>query len=254
MKKILIRGGIVLIVLLIIALFTLAFFLDSAIKKGVETFGPQLTKVSVKLESVSVSILSGAGAIKGLVVGNPEGFKTPSAISIGTASLALNPGSLLSDKIVIKHMHLESPEITFEGGLKENNLTKILDNLNAASGGGASKPAPETKPAGPGKKLEVDDFLIKGAKVNISLTAMGGKVIPMTIPDIHLSNLGTGPDGITAAELTRLALNEIIAAASKAAASDAVENVKKQANEVLKDPSKAAEAVKGVGDLFKKKK
>src|SRR5690349_11115539 len=102
MKKIIFRLLIALFVLFILALLAVRLFLDAAIKRGVETVGPMVTKVDVKLDSASLSLLSGSGKIKGLVVGNPAGFKTPSAISVGTASLALEPRSLLSDKIVIK--------------------------------------------------------------------------------------------------------------------------------------------------------
>ena len=83
MKKLIIRLLIALVVVVILAVLAVGLFLDGAIKRGVETFGPKLTKVDIKLQSVSLSLLSGAGTIKGLVVGNPEGFKTPSAISVG---------------------------------------------------------------------------------------------------------------------------------------------------------------------------
>ena len=253
MKKWLIRGLIAVVVLLVVIVIAVGLFLDGAIKRGVETYGPQLTKVSVKLDGITVSILSGSGGIKGLVVGNPEGYRTASAISVGNASLALSPGSLLADKVVIKHVHVEAPVITFEGGLRENNLSKIVDNLNATTPDTTEKPA-ESKATGPSRKLQVDDFRIKGAKVNISLTGMGGNMIPMVLPDIHLTNLGTGPEGITAAELTKRVMKEILNAASAAAASDAVKNVSKQATDAVKDAgSKATDAVKGVGDLFKKK-
>jgi len=254
MKKWLLRGLIVVVVLLVVAVIAVGLFLDGAIKKGVETYGPQFTGVSIKLDGVTVSILSGSGSVKGLVVGNPEGFKTAQAISLGNASLGLSPGSLLSDKVVVKHIRLEAPQITFEGGLRDNNLTKILDNVNAAAGGAGAKPT-EPKAAGPGKKLQVDDFLIKDAKVQISLTGMGGRTIPITIPDIHLTNLGTGEQGITAAELTKLVLNEIVAATTKAASSDTVKNLSKEATDAVKDVSgKATDTLKGATDLFKKKK
>ena len=76
MKKLFVRILIVLVILLVLAVLAVGFFLDSAIKKGVETIGPQLTKVAIKLDSVSLSILSGSGKIKGLVVGNPEDRKS----------------------------------------------------------------------------------------------------------------------------------------------------------------------------------
>ena len=87
MKKLIIRLFIALIVVIVIAIFAAGPLLDKAIKKGVETFGPKLTKVDIKLESVSLSLFSGSGAIQGLVVGNPEGYKTPSAISVGETLL-----------------------------------------------------------------------------------------------------------------------------------------------------------------------
>ena len=90
MKKIIVRLLIALVVVVILAVLGVGLFLDKAIKAGVETIGPKVTKVDIKLDSVSLSLLSGGGTIKGLVVGNPTGFKTPSAINVGEASLALD--------------------------------------------------------------------------------------------------------------------------------------------------------------------
>ena len=76
MKKILI--GIIAVVVVVVTAIAagVALFLDSGIKRGVETLGPQLTKVDVKLDGVSVSLLSGSGKIKGSVVDNPAGYQT----------------------------------------------------------------------------------------------------------------------------------------------------------------------------------
>jgi hypothetical protein len=255
MKKLLIRLLLVVVILVVLAVVAVGFFLDGAIKKGVETFGPQIAKVDIKLDSVNLSILSGSGKIKGLVVGNPEGFKTPNAIKVGTASVSVVPGSVFSDKIVIKSIRVEAPEITYEGGLLGgDNLHKILDNVTAAAGGGNAATNASGKPA---KKLQVDDFLITGAKVNVSLKGTGGFAAPITIPDIHLTSLGQGPDGITAAELTRKVLAEVSTDVAKAAvkvvgdigkgAVDAAGNVGKSATESV------GKATKGITDLFKKK-
>jgi len=260
MKKILIRGSIVVVILIVVAIFAVGMFLDGAIKKGVETVGPKLVKVDVKLDAVSLSILSGSGSVKGLVVGNPEGYKTPHAINVGHASLAVSPGSLLSDKIVIKSVRVDAAEITFEGGLGGNNLSKILDNVTAATGGGGAKTEPDApKDEAPGKKLQVNDFLVTGAKVNVSLTGMGGKSVTVPLPDIQLTNLGDGPNGITAAELMKEVLGKVIPAAIKAATSDTVKDMTKGVTDAAGDASKAAtdaagKATKSVTDLFKKKK
>lgn len=256
MKKILIGIAVALVVIVVGAVVAVSLFLDGAIKKGVETFGPQLTRVDVKLDGVSVSLLSGSGSIKGLVVGNPEGYRMPTAITVGKASLALSPGSLLSDKVVIKSVRVEAPEITFELGAGGNNLSKILANVEAATGGGSGgKPAPAE--SAPGKKLQVDEFLITGAKVRVGATALGGTA-PILLPEIRLSNLGTGPDGITAADLTQRVLKVLTDAAVKAAAG-AVGEIGKGTVDAAKDVGKTATesvggAAKGITDIFKKKK
>src|SRR4051812_8328742 len=130
MKKIIVRLFLLLVLLILIAAVVVHLFLDGEVKRLVESIGPQLTKVSVKVQSVNLILLSGSGKIRGLVIGNPEGYKSPSAISAGAASLALQPASLLSDKIVIRSINLQGPEVTFETDLTQNNLSKLLANLD----------------------------------------------------------------------------------------------------------------------------
>ncbi len=257
MKKLALRLLIALVVLAILAFVGVALFLDSAVKRGVETVGPSLTKVSVKLQAVSLSLFSGSGKIKGLIVGNPEGFKTPSAINVGEASLSLQPSSLFGNKVIVKSVRVQAPEITFETDLHGNNLSKILANLEAATGGGEKAPE-QPKEAKAGKKLQVDDFVITGAKLHVSVTALGGKSATVPLPDIHLQDLGKGPDGITPAELTRKVLQAVIENASQAA-TGAVTDLTKGLNDLGKEAGKNASSTaekitKGLGDLLKKKK
>src|SRR5437879_908755 len=114
MKKLLIWSLIAFVVLLVLAALAVHFFLDGAVKREVVSVGARLTQVQVKLESVNLSLVSGTGKVKGFTIGNPEGFKTPSAISVGTASIALKPSSVFSDKVLIHSINIEGPEITFE--------------------------------------------------------------------------------------------------------------------------------------------
>jgi uncharacterized protein involved in outer membrane biogenesis len=263
MKKLIIRLLIALVVIVILGVVAVGLFLDGAIKKGVETFGPRLTKVDIKLESVSLSLLSGAGTIKGLVVGNPEGFKTPSAIRVGTATLALKPGSLLSDKIVIKTIEVQGPEITYETDLTHDNLSTILANVREATGsGGQIEPAKpqqpaQPQPAKPARKLEVDKFDITGGRIHVSATGLLQGTATIPLPDIHLKDLGTGPDGITPAELTKLVLEAIQNGAAQAA-SGAVTDTSKGAVYLSKDPGSLRTnpvdtVTKGLGGFLKKK-
>lgn len=254
-KKILLWGGIGLVALAVIGLLVVALFLDGIVKTGVNTVGPKIVKVPLTLDSIHIGILSGSATVKGLVIGNPDGYKTPNAISVGLAEVSVDIASALSDKIVIHSVHVEAPEITFEGGLSGNNLSQIVNNLNetakslqgsGASGANANAPAPAgTKQA---KKLEVDDFLISGAKLHVSLTGLGGKEMDLPLPDIHLTDLGKGTDGLTPAELVTKIVGTIT--------DSSVHAVTSAVSELGKDTEKAAQgAVKklttGLGGLFK---
>lgn len=254
-KKILVAVGIAALVLIVAGLIVTAFFLDGIVKKGVETVGPQIVKVPITLDAVHIGLATGSAKVKGLVVGNPAGYKTPYAISVGVAAVGVNPFSILSDKIVIRSVHVESPEICFEGNpLGKNNLGEIMESVNAiAKSGGPPATGQTTKPA---QKLEVDDFLISGAKVHVTLTGMGGKELTLPLPPIHLTDLGKGTDGLTPADLTRAVLSAVTAATVKAVASSAtdlgkgLESVGKSAGGAV--GTNLNKITKGLGNLFGK--
>jgi len=260
MKKILVRLCIAIVVLIVLVALGIHFFLDSAVKKGVETIGTKMAKVDVKLGGVHISILSGSGKINGLVIGNPEPYKSSNSISVGTAALELKPSSLLADKLVVRSINVEAPEITFEGGLSGNNLKKILANLNESTTGPGGTNVPNASPKEQkkaNKKMEVDDFSITGATLHANITDLGGKTLTLKLPTIHLTNLGTGPDGITATELTKRVIAEIEKESLKAVSSNAgeigtaAENLTKGLG--TNSSGAVSNITKSLGNLFKKK-
>ena len=207
-KKILVVSIIGLLAVILIAAIVIGANLDRIVKLSVETVAPTITQTPVTLDSAGISLLTGSASIKGLVVGNPPGYQTQSAIRIDKAAISLSPGSLLSDKIVIRSIEIHAPEITFEGNpFGANNLAKILDNVNGTPNtNGPIRPG-TNKPA---KKLEVDDFLLAGAKVHVHLTGFLYNDLDLTLPDIHLTDLGKDNGGVTVVELTQKVLQEVI--------------------------------------------
>jgi uncharacterized protein involved in outer membrane biogenesis len=243
MKK-LFRIVVVLALLVVVLAVIGLFYLGNIVKSGVERVGPSVAKVPVTLESAKVSVLGGSGTLKNFVIGNPEGFKSPEAIKVGTAHISIVPKSVLGDKVVVRSIKVEGPEITYEKtGVTGSNLSKILDNL-----GGEKKPGePESKApstsSGTSKKLQVDEFIITGAKVNATVAMVGTYTV--TLPELKLTNLGQGPEGITPQELGQRALTLILEATVKAVAENAPGATGKAAETI----NNAKEAVK---DLFKK--
>jgi hypothetical protein len=258
-KKILLGLVIVLVALVVVAVIVAGLSLGKIVKAGVETVGPKITQVPIQVDAVNLSLLTGSAKIEGLVVGNPEGYKTPQAISVGVVAVAVNPMSVLSDKIVVRTIEVRNPEITFEGSpFSGNNLTKIRDNVSAANAASQKPSTNQTAQAAnkPGKKLEVDDFLIAGARIHVSLAGIGGREMTLPLPDIHLTDMGRGADGITATDLTRRVLDALTAATIKTVA-NAASDLGKGAANIGKGAEKtvgedANKITKGLGGLFKK--
>ncbi len=67
-------------VLIILVLLVFLGSLNRIVKAGVETVGPKVTGTTVTLRQVKISPFSAQGTLGGLLVGNPAGFKTDSAV------------------------------------------------------------------------------------------------------------------------------------------------------------------------------
>jgi len=262
MKKFVVRLLIVLLVLILLAVLGVHFFLDGAIKKGFNTVGPKITKVDTRIDAVSLSIMSGSGKMKGLFIGNPEGYKSPSAMQVGSSSFAVQPGSLLSDKVVVKSVRIEGPELNLETDLKSINLKKLLSNIEETTGSSTTEPSKEPKEpaAKAGKKLQVDEFVITGTKLHVTIDApvVGQRSATVPVPDINLPPMGKGDEGVTVAEVSSVALKALLKASIEAG-EKAVADLMKGGQILGKDlgtntSGTIQKATKGLGDLLQKKK
>ena len=181
-------------------------------------------------------------------------------MAVGTANLSLVPKSILADKVIIKTINIDGPEITLENDGTSINLEKIKSNLPSTPSD--PKSAENTKSDGkPAKKLEVDEFVVSNAKVHVMLTTpLGAQSATVKIPTINLKDLGTSPEGITPAELANKVLTAIFDAAKQEGEkvfSDISKGAQYQAGEAAKKAlgsNNVDSAVKGLNQLFKEKK
>ena len=263
LKKVFIGIGVVLVVLVVVV----ALFLGPIIKGAVETVGPQVAGVEMTLEKAGVNLLTGNVKLKGLIIGNPEGFKTPSLMELGQFVVDLDMGSLFTDTIVIKQIHIDGPQITYERGLKASNFSTLQKNL--APDEKDEDKEPEEKVAkekkAPAKKVVIEDFLFENGNVHVSITLAGGKKLTVPLATIHLEDIGKESDGASITEV----VNEVFGAITKSVASavaasgdlagDALKgagdlsgDALKGTGDLIKDPGKSADAVKGAADSIKK--
>jgi uncharacterized protein involved in outer membrane biogenesis len=250
MKKWMLRIVLASGVVAAIAVFAVFYFLNDLVKGGVESIGPQLTKGEMRLTKASLSPFSGKAQLTGFFVGNPEGWKTESAIKVGDVRVALDVRSALSDVVLIDSIHIDAPEITYEGGLGGSNIGKILENIEAFAGGSEKQPAASSSTSS--KKFRVKDIQINGAKVHLSAAGLGVKAMTVPLENLRLQNIGTDGEGVTVAQLSRDILKPLLASVTKAAA-QAAANVGGQLNDITKGRTEQVDkAAQGIKDLFKK--
>jgi len=213
-KKIIIGVTIGVVVLLIAAVAILAFTFDSIVRHAVVTVGPRVTGVDVQLDAVELSLFNGEGSLQGFVLGNPAGYDSPSCIQFDQAELALEPASLWSDKIMVRHLRLVSPVITFEGSMKGNNFADLRKGLaSKEKDKDTPEGAEESEDEGGSRKLQIDELTLTGARLNVIIRELGGQPRAYLLPDIQLKDLGTGPEGVTSGELAQMALDQIFRSA-----------------------------------------
>jgi hypothetical protein len=111
---------------------------------------------------------------------------------------------------------------------------------------GAAEPKAQKKDQ---KKIQINEFIFKNGKVAVSAALFGAKPITISLPDIHLKDIGKDSGGVT----PDTAAAEVFKAIDQAV----VQSVTKSAEDAAKNITRAAEgAVAPIGEsikgLFKK--
>jgi hypothetical protein len=193
MKKVLLALAALLLLLIVGGAFWLQGNLDGLVQAAIGKYGSAMTGATVKVQAVKLKTIDGHGLLKGLLVGNPAGFKTPYAVKADTIELEVDVASLTKDVVLVKKIAVLAPEVIYEKGDARTNFDAIQANIAAYLG-----PAQNT---GPGKKLIVQEFVIRGAKAQVSASFLNGQTVTVALPDITLRDLGKAKGGLTPGEL-----------------------------------------------------
>ncbi len=272
----------VAIVLVVVGVTMLYLSLGKVVKTGVETFGSQALQAPVTVTNITFSAFTGKAEIEGLVVGNPQGFKTDSAFKLGVTRVVVDPKSIMTDTIVIREILIEAPEVTYETDLKGSNITRLKENIEAFTGTGATEPGdepaeePADKPAEepnaedgkPGKKVVIESFKIADGQIRLSATVLGGAALPVPLPEVHLTDIGKDSGGTSIGEAVSEIFGSVtgtITGAVKAGGAligdttDAVKDTAEQTGKAVKDVGKSLKettsgTINGIKGIFGKKK
>ncbi len=168
--------------------------IDGLVKHAIERWGPQITGVTVKVDSVRIVVADGQGTIRGLVVGNPKGFEAGHALKLDEIRLSIDPASITRDVVVIRELHLVAPSVVYERAQGSDNLALIQKNADAwvAANLGAPK-----KGAGPARKFVIEKLVINGGRAHF------GATLSASMPDVQARDIGKKTNGAAAGDVVK---------------------------------------------------
>ncbi len=204
MKKVVLGAVLVLLIAVGGGIYYLLSNLDSMVKSAIETYGSQATQTSVRVASVKIVLQDGSGAIRGLTVGNPQGFGTPHAFSLGELATQIDLKSLSEEVPVIEHITIQAPEVFFELNEKGlNNLDELKKNLQ--SGTSSSSSSSSAKSGGSEPKLIIRKLVFSDGNIHARVVPLD-KDYELKLPNIQMNDLG-GRTGATPSQIASQAIS-----------------------------------------------
>ncbi len=261
-------GVLTLAVVAAVAVTVLLSNIGSLIKAAVETYGREALQAKVVLADADVSLKSGQGQLKGLVVGNPKGFATEAALKLGEVKVVLDTARTTKDVIVLKEVLIAAPQVTYELASGGSNFDALQKNAQAYAQKMGAGGAKKDEKKGEGPKLIIDNLYVRDGRVGVSHALLKGKQLDAPLPNIHLKDIGKEKKGATPEEVGERLMASISQGARGAAgtlnidkligdasglAKGAAEGAAKAAGDAAQGATKALEGAAGAaGDTMKK--
>ena len=181
--------------------------LDSVVVSTVERYGSAVTGTDVSVDGVDLALTAGRAHFTGLTIDNPRGYDTDYAVRIGTATVALDVGSLAGTVPVVNELELDGALINAEQRDAASNLTDIQKHATAGSG--------DASAAEPGRII-VEQFRLRNARVLVTSEYLT-KPEELPLGDVIVRNIGSATGGATYSEAAEAMLTPVLAAARSAA-------------------------------------
>lgn len=220
-KKRILKGIGIAAAVVVVLLAAALICRDFLIEQGVRRVGTWLVGTPVELESFSSS-LGGTVEIKGLTVGNPEGYHAPHIFALRRIFVSLQPLSVLTDKIVVEEITIEGMRVDFESKLTETNLGVIQENVNRKLAAlGANRETPESPDSSrsaeekPQKQLVIRKLEVRDYSASVSAKMLKSSLVLPLVP-VSMTDIGEGrPIGETVSGLFGAVASSISSAVTK---------------------------------------
>jgi hypothetical protein len=195
--RLLLRLGLALLLLVLLALGSVWWRLDALAERVIERGASERLGVETEIRSLLLRPISGILSLRGLSIANPPGY-AGSFLVMDRARADLDV-RLRRDVIEVREISLDRVEVTLEQARHGSNYDVIVSQLGESAPSGGS--------AGP--SVRVRDLYVRGITAHVRLPP--APPLTLEIPEIHLAGLG-GPGGASSGEVTAEVVRSILTA------------------------------------------
>lgn len=209
----LLRLGLSLLLLAVAGLYLLwgrSGALDRQVTSEIEQVMSEVAGTPVTLHRARVDLAKGSVRLEGLVLANPEGFRSGPALSLPQISARLDTTVLDPQQLWLREVVIDGAIAEFESGEGGSNLQRLLERIALAT--------PDSEA---GRQLVVDRLALDGASVRLS-TPESVQPVAMPVPGLVLRDIGLAEGGMTGTAMAALVLRAILQRMLLAAAEPAL--------------------------------
>ena len=149
-------GGVLLLIAAAVCLATVSFVKDTIVRRKFEDAATGAWTVPVTVEDASLGLLGGSVELRGLRVGNPEGFDGPYVARVEHTTISLDLWSLTKPEVIVHRIDCEGLDVLLELSTAGTNLGVLLEQI---------RQQPEQKG---GKKLRIGKIVMTGGTVKLA--------------------------------------------------------------------------------------
>jgi hypothetical protein len=203
MKRIAIYAGVVLVLLIGGAMFTIDSIARAAIESGVEAG----LGVPAEVGSVRLRVLLGSFSMADLEIANADGYEADHFLRLGTVETEISYAALREGDVELKRLLLADLDLELEWKGRKANYDAILEGM-----GGSAEPVQDKSGGEGGSEVRfiIDELLIQNVVAKLHLDRLGEAEVK--VPEIRLEGVGRKSGGVTMSEVTRRVMNAVLTA------------------------------------------
>jgi uncharacterized protein involved in outer membrane biogenesis len=206
MKKKILNGLLVAVILLICVSIIGILVLDGVAQSVIQTKGSEGLGVAVKLDSVHIGLFSKSSSLNGLRIANPESFITeekPDLLTVKEATADFSVLQMFDKEVEIQDVVIEGVVLYLQQIDRKSNIETLINTVSSDKTPEASHPDPP---------YTIKNFTIRDITViaNGKFTVINSGDVTAHIKEIVMHDIGGDGDAEVATEAITAAITHAI--------------------------------------------